>query len=255
MRQIEINVATFDGVIELGKQGENLATRVIFDYTDWLKEVDEQVEDSHFSLVFQRPRDNVATLDPTITVENGKIMWNIIEQRLQNEGLGYIEIRFNNGKTFKSRTVLGVIRKGLSISYEPSQDNPIPEPPTEAGIYNLMYYVSTYNTGYAFIKEKLELEIDTGDEPVQPETVYAVTGATYEEFENAILSGIPISLEFLFVDYEKYVVEMTAYRKSNPADAFSSGLTFLGGNFVSYFIHVYRDSEDETKLSAMLYLP
>ena len=255
MRQIEINVATFDGMIELGKQGEDLATRVIFDCTDWLKEVDEQVEDSHFSLVFQRPLDDVAAVDPTIIVDNGKIIWDVIEQRLENFGVGYIEIRFNNGKTFKSRTFLGRIRKGLSTAYKPPHNNPIPEPPTEAGMYNLMYYVSTYNTGYAFIKRKLQLEIDTGNEPVQPETVYAVTGATYEEFENAILAGIPISLEFLFVDYEKYVAEMTAHRKSNPADAFSSGITYLGGNFVSYFIHVYRDSEDETKLSAMLYLP
>lgn len=253
MRRIVVDVADFDGTIEIGKQGEDIATDVVFDCGKWLEEIAEQ--SGVLSLAFQRPKDTIAAEVVTVDVTETTLVWHVNEIHLENNGIGYAEIRYTSGGKFKSRTFLVFVQRGLSTAFAPNNYEPIPEPPTEYGSYNLMYYVGAYDAGYQFAPRKLELKVDTGNEPVQPQTVYDVTGATYEEFYNAILAGIPISLEFLFVDYEMYVAEMTAYRKSDPVDAFSSGLTFLDGNFVNYFIHIYRDSEDETKLSAQLYLP
>lgn len=97
--------------IELGKQGENLATRVIFDITDWLDDWD--TSEASFLLVHQRNGEK-QTYPCGIEVDDTNINWDIVAGDVAFPGMGRAELRLIIGETVvKSITYTTRVKESL----------------------------------------------------------------------------------------------------------------------------------------------
>ena len=194
MRRIDVDAAAFDGTIEIGKQGEDIATDVVFDCGKWLEEIAEQ--SGVLSLAFQRPKDTIAAEVVTVDVTETTLVWHVNEIHLENDGIGYAEIRYTSGGKFKSRTFLVFVQHGLSTAFAPNNYEPIPEPPQDGNSYELVSYKGNFQSGYKWVRRSLELNVVVEEGDVQQDIVYNVEGATKAEFEEAIVSSVPIFVTF-----------------------------------------------------------
>ena len=105
-------VKASNGVLFLGKQGENLATQVQFTVEAWIKELG----DGSFQLLHQRKTDQ----DPhavTVTYTDGVVYWDVENTEVAVVGYGKCELQFYKGTTLaKSQTWITQTAESLSAA-------------------------------------------------------------------------------------------------------------------------------------------
>lgn len=96
----EIKVKRYGEIIQLGKQGETLARRVLFDLTNWQALYGEGVAE----LICQRPGET--TLYPVAITQDGPwAVWEVTNTDTARSGVGHCELRYYVGETLaKSET-------------------------------------------------------------------------------------------------------------------------------------------------------
>ena len=85
--------------IWLGRRGENLATRVIFDVSGWMSSGKGTI-----SLLHQRNGDNVPYIC-VITVDGGTVMWDITAADVEVAGRGRAELQYLDGDVCKKSAI------------------------------------------------------------------------------------------------------------------------------------------------------
>lgn len=104
---ISIDAATYAGRIQIGKQGENLTTDVVFDCNAWL----DGLDGGTLSIVHQRNSDPDAYPCGNYSIDGKVLTWSINETDLAFCGLGQCELRYTIGeriaksKTFVTQTI------------------------------------------------------------------------------------------------------------------------------------------------------
>lgn len=88
-------LATDDSVLFLGKQGENLATRILFPYAEKWKEI---YGEGVFQLIFLRPEDTTPYAC-VIGIDEENVTWDITNTELANPGTGRVELCYFVGST------------------------------------------------------------------------------------------------------------------------------------------------------------
>ena len=128
MRNITIDVLTFNERLRIGKQGENLTREITFDCAAWLDTLSGGV----LSIVHQRPTDSDAYPCGDYTVTDTSLTWSINETDLAFSGLGRCELRYTIGSRIaKSKTFYTEIFTALNpldtppAAYEPYIDRVI----------------------------------------------------------------------------------------------------------------------------------
>ena len=123
MRTINIDVMNPGSVIVIGKQGEHLATEVVFDCASWLDDVAEA--GGQLQLMYMRPLDDDAYPVVCETTET-ELKWRVTETDLAKIGIGFAEIRYTvDERILKTKTMWCDIKYGLN----PSEEVPVPYQP------------------------------------------------------------------------------------------------------------------------------
>lgn len=115
---INIDAATYTGRIQIGKQGENLTTSVVFDCNAWLSELDGGT----LSIVHQRNSDPDAYPCGDYTTDGKVLTWNVNETDLAHCGLGQCELRYTIGERIaKTKTFVTQTMKALDPGETPPE--------------------------------------------------------------------------------------------------------------------------------------
>lgn len=111
MREITAKAGT---ELDLGKRGENLATRVTFDVTGW-----QTYGEGSFILLHKRNGDKTP-YPCVVEVDNGKVFWNVTNTDTDIAGRGYAELQFIVGDvvvksvTFNTKTTQSLGKAGAN---------------------------------------------------------------------------------------------------------------------------------------------
>lgn len=168
MRNITIDVLTFNERLRIGKQGENLTREITFDCAAWLDTLSGGV----LSIVHQRPTDSDAYPCGDYTVTDTSLTWSINETDLAFSGLGRCELRYTIGSRIaKSKTFYTEIITALNpldtppAAYEPYIDRVIDAARWEMDALSV--------GGTATETERLSVQIDK-IVPVDPDDGYGI---------------------------------------------------------------------------------
>ena len=187
---------THSRTIVLGKQGENHATEILFDCSEWLAGTDG----GEIQLVAQRPSESEGYPVPVVGVEDG-VVWNVSATDLAYSGTGYCEVRYVVDEVVKkSRTFTTKINSGLT---------PSDEPPAA--------YVPYINEVFRITNPPLIISPDVDVSEVQPGTQYPVKNSI-AEMKDAVDTGRPLML------YGEYVVDGVTMLKMY-ANSYSASVT------------------------------
>lgn len=168
MRNITIDVLTFNERLRIGKQGENLTREITFDCAAWLDTLSGGV----LSIVHQRPTDSDAYPCGDYTVTDTSLTWSINETDLAFSGLGRCELRYTIGSRIaKSKTFYTEIITALNpldtppAAYEPYIDRVIDAARLEMDALSV--------GGTASETERLSVRVDK-IVPVDPDDGYEI---------------------------------------------------------------------------------
>lgn len=115
---INIDAATYTGRIQIGKQGENLTTDVVFDCNAWL----DGLDGGTLSIVHQRNSDPDAYPCGDYTTDGKVLTWNVNETDLAYCGLGQCELRYTIGERIaKTKTFVTQTMKALDPGETPPE--------------------------------------------------------------------------------------------------------------------------------------
>ena len=116
---IIVNASKTEGVIKLGKCGENNVTRIIFDISRWV----DDFGDGEAVLLVLRPGEETAYITTT-TLEDGIVTWDVTSTDTAYSGVGECELQYiGDGTVVKSK-----IWKTITLeSLEESGESPDPE--------------------------------------------------------------------------------------------------------------------------------
>lgn len=105
----EVKVKHSDDIIQLGRQGENLARRILFDLTNWQALYGEGVVE----LIYQRPGE-YSVYPVAITKDGPAAIWEITDTDTTRPGVGHCELRYYVDETLaKSKTWMTKITKAM----------------------------------------------------------------------------------------------------------------------------------------------
>ena len=105
----EVKVKHSDDIIQLGRQGENLARRILFDLTNWQALYGEGVAE----LICQRPGE-YSVYPVAITKAGPAAIWEITDTDTTRPGVGHCELRYYVDETLaKSKTWMTKITKAM----------------------------------------------------------------------------------------------------------------------------------------------
>ena len=115
---INIDASTYNGRIQIGKQGENLTTSVVFDCNAWLSDLDGGT----LSIVHQRNSDPDAYPCGDYELDGKVLTWHINETDVAYCGIGACELRYTIGERIaKSKTFVTQTMKGLDPNETPPE--------------------------------------------------------------------------------------------------------------------------------------
>lgn len=115
---INIDAATYTGRIQIGKQGENLTTDVVFDCNAWL----DGLDGGTLSIVHQRNSDPDAYPCGDYELDGKVLTWHINETDVAYCGIGACELRYTIGERIaKSKTFVTQTMKGLDPNETPPE--------------------------------------------------------------------------------------------------------------------------------------
>lgn len=96
----DVNVRNSGEIIQLGRRGENLARRILFDLTNW----QALYGDGTVELIYQRPGED--TVYPVaITREDNWAVWEITATETALPGVGHCELRYYVGETLAKSAI------------------------------------------------------------------------------------------------------------------------------------------------------
>lgn len=109
LRTVNINVGkeTKNNRILLGRQGENLVTQIMFDFTGW------GFETGTPAVLYMRP-DEKLPYEPSITVNGNMAVWNVTRTDTARSGTGTVEVQWwADDAVCKSQTYNATILKSI----------------------------------------------------------------------------------------------------------------------------------------------
>lgn len=159
MREITAKAGT---ELDLGKRGENLATRVTFDVTGW-----QTYGEGSFILLHKRNGDKTP-YPCVVEVDNGKVFWNVTNTDTDIAGRGYAELQYIVGDvvvksvTFNTKTTQALGKAGET------------PPPPAAGWLEQM------------VELGVQTETNAADAAVAAETAETASAEATAAAENAV---------------------------------------------------------------------